>query len=225
MKLAQLIVWVLVGLTIALVNIDRTLEWQGAFMALKVGIEFFLLIFGAYQILKSTQTQTQDFKHIIILKKVSPKFYHLIWMGVVLTIADFVLIEHYGNILSSDTILAAILFFYYFGQILYNNKPSFLLGTNRFVYDDYFPKGWSWASIQNMELDDEQMIIKDARATFRIPLQGADQIDPSQMEVELAAEVLDGSIHFIDDASNFRALIQESAEIHGFPLNLEEEAE
>lgn len=221
MKFAQLTVWLLVGLTIGLVNIDPNLKLESAYFLIKLCIECFLLFFGAYQILKSTETQSSHFEHIITFRQRSSKFYQLIWMGVVLTLADFVLIEHYRQILSSDTILAAILFLYYFGQILFQNKPRVLMGNSKFIYDDYFPKGWAWSAIEKMELDDEKMVISDDQEDFKISLQGADELDATQMGVELDAEVLDGTVHFIDDASNLRSLIKESAVKHGFTLNLD----
>jgi len=223
MKITQLAVWVLVGLSLGLVSIDEQLKMEFAYLLLKSVIEFFLLSLGAFQILKSTQIRSNEFEHIITFRKLSSRFYQLIWMGIVLTLADFVLINHYAQILSSDTILVAILFLYYFGQILFHNKPRVLMGTKELVYDDYFPKEWSWQAIQHMEVDDEKMIITDQNEDFPISLQGADEVDPLQTGVELDAQVLDGTIHFIDDASNFRELLKESSEKHGFPLNQEEE--
>ena len=222
MRFTQLIVWILVGLTFGLVNMDPNLKLTTAFVLLKLAIECALLFLAAYQIFKPSETQAHQFEHVITFRKRSSRFYHLIGMGVVLMLADFVLIEHYRELLSSDSILAAILFLYYFGQMLNQNRPKVLLGNSSLIYDDYFPRRWPWSAIRAVQIDEEHMVISDHQQDFKISLQGADELDPARTKVELAAEVLDGSVHFVDDATNFRTLLQRSAEKHGFPIRLGE---
>ena len=224
MIMVQVFVWFIVAMVLILINLDSIGQSNLAFLIIKSLIEFFLLGVGAIQVLKVTQTRPDQFDHLITLKKTSARFQSLLWSGLVVTLANLVLIEHYRQLLCSDTIIAAVLFLYFVGQILRENKPIIGLGKNSLVFDDYFPKAWNWSSISKIRLEEEHMILDTTEGPETIGLGGVDLLDLNQTGVELAAQVLDGRIHLVDDAANFRSLIKASSDKHGFGLEFDQEA-
>ncbi|NNE28281.1 MAG: hypothetical protein HKN16_01505 [Saprospiraceae bacterium] len=224
MRVVQIFVWSMVVIVLILINVDPSAQWTLTFLIIKSLIEFFLLGVGATQVLKITETKPEDFEHIISLKRASKRFQPLLWSGLVVTLADLVLIEHYRQLLSSDTIIAAVLFLYFVGQILRQNKPSIGLGSKALVFDDYFPKTWDWSTISKISLEEEKMVLDTQEGQETIPLGGVDQLDLNQTGVELAAQILDGRIHLVDDSSNFKSLLRSSSLKHGFALDFDQEA-
>lgn len=218
MKAIQILVWAIVVLTLFLVTADTEAELESIYLFLKVVIEFFLLIMGGFQILKTTPTTPNDSVQVIRFRQKSKRFNQLIWFGVVLTLSDFVLIDHYAFLLSTDTILVAILFVYYAGQLLFQNRPSLYFSSDGLTFDDFFPKNWIWDQINLISIDGQNLLINDGKE-YIISLEGIDEDDPELTKVELDAQILDGSSYFEDDPSNLKKMLEDSSAKYGFRLD------
>jgi len=189
----RFVVWPLVISTFVLILMDRTSNFSELFLGLKTILELYLFFWCAYLIITSFG-QSADSRKVIKIRKKSEHFNGLALQGIVIALAQLALVNHYDDIFSFNTVMIAVLFLYFLSQITENSYPKVMLSNTHIGVSDFQMTKIPWNEIQSVRLEPQLLTIQTAAITKSVTLSGLEEYSEEDVERELAAEILDGSV-------------------------------
>ncbi len=189
----RFVIWPLVISTIVLILVDNTSDFSDLFIILKSILELYLFVWCAYLIVTAFG-QSEDSRKVIKIRKKSEHFNGLALQGIVIALAQLALVNHYDDIYSFNTVLIAVLFLYFLSQINENSYPKVMLSNTHIGVSDFQMIKIPWNEIQTVRLEPKKLTIQTADITRSVSLTGLEEFSDDDVERELAAEILDGSV-------------------------------
>jgi hypothetical protein len=160
---------------------------QAFVSAYKTALQFFLLGIAAFLVLKRVFFyRVKGNINIIRLVRTSDFQQRLLMLGILGYVYRF------EKLLSFDTIMIAILLFYFSMQVIEHSRPSIYLDEYSFSYDDYLVTQWPWSELLQIELEDDQLRLVGKDSDFELDFKSIDDIDFVRLDDELQRSVLDG---------------------------------
>jgi len=114
--------------------------------------------------------------------------------------------------------MIAILFLYFLSQINENSYPKILLSNSHIGLSDFHITKIPWGDIQSVLLEPEKLTIQTARLTKSVTLTGLEEFSNEDVERELAAEILDGSVASVGTSHTLSQLLEIYADKKDFNL-------
>ena len=219
MRVNGLIVSLLVFFTAALIYyFDVAGEYSTVYILLKTALQVFLLGWCAYLIISHFYESDSATQKIISIKRKSDHFATLAFYGIIVSIAIFALLYHYGDLFSFDSILISTFLLYFLSQVVQNSYPKVLISKTHIGYSDYASTFIPWEQVRKVKLETQLLTIQTNNSEQRIPLSGMEDISSRELSQELAAEILDGSIASESTSSTLSQLFEHYAKDRGFDL-------
>jgi len=213
--------WVLVLLAISLTLLDPNKQFYFLYPWIKTIIECFILGWVAFlvfkQVLKYNRRKTLK---TVTFRGKSQWLITMITGGIALTMAHIILVNHYSNVISFDTILVAILLLYFLSQIFSQSQPKLFIYEEGLTIDDFSLTKFEWNNVEKVTLDPEYITIKTNTDDFKLDFSGFDDFDSPQLRVELAANVLDGRFAELDVSENVKETLQQMSADKKFTLEV-----
>jgi hypothetical protein len=166
---------------------------QAFVSAYKTALQFFLLGIAAFLVLKRVFFyRVKGNINIIRLVRTSDFQQRLLMLGILATLLFLGYVYRFEKLLSFDTIMIAILLFYFSMQVIEHSRPSIYLDEYSFSYDDYLVTQWPWSELLQIELEDDQLRLVGKDSDFELDFKSIDDIDFVRLDDELQRSVLDG---------------------------------
>jgi hypothetical protein len=159
----------------------------------KTALQFFLLGIAAFLVLKRVFFyRIKGNINIIRLVQTSDFQQRLLMLGIFTTLLFLGYVYRFEKLQSFDTIMIAILLFYFSMQVIEHSRPSIYLDEYSFSYDDYLVTQWPWSELQQIELENDQLRLIGKDSDFELDFKAIDDIDFVRLDDELQRSVLDG---------------------------------
>ncbi len=189
----RFLVWPLVIGTFVLILFDATSDFSRTFIVLKSILELYLFVWCAY-LITTAFGQSQESKKVIKIRKKSKYFNSLALQGIAIVLAQLALVYHYDDIYSFNTVMIAVLFLYFLSQITENSYPKVMLSNTHIGVSDFQMTKIPWNEIQIVRLEPLKLTIQTSSLSKSVSLTGLEEFSNDDVEKELAAEILDGSV-------------------------------
>lgn len=212
------VVWLFALASLGLVFLDPKLKLTEAYLLMKAGLEVFFLIWCGYLIYSQFENSQKNSQKVIKIRRRSDHYVGMTLNGLIIVASHLLLVYHYDNIFSFNTILIAILFLYFNTQILQNSNPRVLLSKTHLGLSDFKATMIPWKSIKKVSLQSQGLVIHTQNSEKYFKLMGNEDYSDTEFKKELDAQILDGSFSSTGASKTLSQLLEKYAKDQGFDL-------
>jgi len=213
------IIWLflLVGVVFLLLDPMRTNHAFYNFYT--IALQMYLFAVCAYLVLKRVIFyRLRGDVNVVSLAKKSEYQLNLMMQGIVLALVALVYIRFYGNLKSVDTVVIALLLFYYVMQIFINSNPAIYMDDDSFSYDDYFIDKWNWSDLESIQLQNDSLRLVSEEKDFELDFTMIDEIDYRKLTTEIELNVLDGEFTKDKTSQSLVEIVESYAKYYGVKI-------
>jgi len=206
-------------LTIAAIYWDQNAAFTTVYVILKTAMQVFLLGWCGFLIITHFyESGSSSSRKVIKIRRKSDHFTTLAFYGIIISIAQFALVYHYGDLFGFDSILIATFLLYFLSQVAQNSHPRVMISNTHVGLSDFKSTLIPWDQVQKVRLEPKLLVIKTNKSENSMTLSGMEDISVQELEQELAAEVLDGSIASESTSNTLSQIFAQYAVDRGFDL-------